>query len=225
MTPSQRRTVVNVTAAVVVAVAVGLLVSWLRATAPTTSTEQFTVAAADVEPGEVLLCDDLIDGDRDDLPVPGRATSGEILGCPVAFDGLIVSYAGEVVGDVLRRDGGSWLLVNDDAYALVTGPLGATGTPSGTNSGLAVWVPSPLDRQVDQAGRAQLRGDVIEVVGEVRRADPQDGGGLTVRADELEVIAEAVEVDVPVHWRQVWVAVGLAAVAIAVAVRDRRRSE
>lgn len=220
MTPDHRRTLVNALLAVVVAVSVWVLVSWLRTTVPATTTEGLTVEAP---PGEVLLCDQLVEG-GDDLPVPGRAISGEVLACPVAFDGVRVTYVGEVVGDVLRRNGGSWLLVNDDAYALVTGPLGGSATPSGLNSGLAVWVPTPLDQRVDTPGRSGLRGDVVEVTGTVMRADPDDGGGLTIRASELEVVAEAVEVEVPVHWRQVGAAVVLAIVALALAYRDRRRT-
>lgn len=222
MTPDQRRTLGNLALAVAVVVGVSLLVGWLRGTAPTADTAGLRVEAADVPPGEVLLCEDLDSDDQDDLPVPGRAFSGEVLACPAAFDGRLVTYAGEVVGDVLRRDGGSWVLANDDAYGLVSGPLGASGEPSGTNSGLSVWLPAPQDELVRTAGRADVRGDVILVTGRVFRADPDDGGGLTIRATDVEVIAEAVAVEAPVHWRQVWAAAALGAVAVLLALRDRR---
>ncbi len=174
-------------------------------------------------PDEVLRCDDLADGAASDADDPGRARSTEVLACPSAFDGRVVTYVGEVVGDVLRRDGGSWVLANDDVYALETGPLAGSGEPSGTNTGLAVWLPSPQDRLVRTAGRADLRGDVILVTGTVLRSDPADGGGLTIRATEVEVVADAVAVDTPVHWPQVWVAVGLGLLALVLAVLDRRR--
>ena len=80
-----------------------------------------------------------------------------------------------------------------------------------------------LDDTELTAGRADVRGHVVEVVADVRRADPEDGGGLTLRATELRVLAEDVPVEPPVHWRQVWVAAGLAVVAIVLVVRDRRR--
>ncbi len=223
MTPDRRRTVANALAAVALLAAVVLLVTWLRGTAPTASTEGLAIDASRVDPDRVLLCDELVEG-TPGLPNPGHAISGEVLACPVAFDGIEVTYLGEVVGDVLRRDGGSWLLVNDDAYALVTGPLQASGAPSGLNSGLAVWVPAPLDQEVDTPGRAGVRGDVVEVTGTVNRTDPADGGGLTIRATDLEVVAEAVTVDTPVHWRQVGAAAVLGLLALGVAVRDRRRT-
>lgn len=215
-----RGTAALLTLAVLVA-AITALVMWLRATAPQPGVE----VALDPESfdQEVVTCARLESGTPLDSPVRGRATSGTVLSCPGAFDGLIVTYVGEAVGDVLARDGGSWVLMNDDAYALRDGPLTLGGTPAGTNSGLTVWLPEPLDDLVDQPGRPDVRGDVLHVTGTVRRADPEDGGGLTLRALEARVLAEAVEVEPPVHWRQVGAAAVLGVLAILVLVGERRR--
>ena len=222
MTPERRSAVVSAALTVAVVVVVALTISWLRDTAPTVEGVDLRVEEAAVPPEELLTCERLAEEPPDDLPQPGRATSGQVLECPELFDGLVVSYAGEVVGDVLRRDGGSWLLLNDDAYALEVGPLAETGEFRGTNSGLAVWAPSPQDRRIETAGRAGVRGDVVEVTGTVRRSDPEDGGGLTIRAQELEVLASAVAVDAPVHWRQVAVAGVLVVLTLLLVLRDRR---
>lgn len=218
----RRRTLLNGLVAVGVVVAVAVLVAWLRATAPTVDDERLRIDVEEVTADQLLTCEQLADEAAGAVPERGRATSGQVLECPAAFDGRTVSYVGEVVGDVLQRDGGSWLLVNDDDYALRTGPLGASGVPSGTNSGLSVWLPDPLDERVDTPGRAGVRGDVVLVTGEVLRADPADGGGLTLRAEDVEVVAEEVVLDVPVHWRQVGAAAVLAVVAVALTLRDRR---
>jgi hypothetical protein len=202
-------------------VAITMLVVWLRDTAPVADTRAAAVPAAEVEPGMLLLCDDLQGDERSDLPAAGRATSGEVLRCPADFDGRIVTYVGEVVGDVLGRNEGSWVLMNDDAYGLVTGPLGASRVPRGTNSGLSVWLPSPMDLLAQAPGRAERRGDVLQVVGVVHRADPKDGGGLTVRADEVTLLSPAVELKVPLHTRQLAAAVVLAIVAGFLTLRDR----
>ena len=214
-------------------VATGLLLAaiagvmvWLRATAPTSPTETAVVLPGDDAP---LSCDEIEGGRGAALPQAdepiGRAVSGEVLACPYAFDGRLVTYVGEVVGDVLARDGGSWLLVNDDPYALEHGPLTAGGTPAGSNSGLTVWLPDPLDELADEPGRADVRGDVLEVTGRVHRTDPADGGGLTIRASDARVVAEAVMVETPVHWRQVAVAGVLAALALVTLWRERQRRE
>jgi hypothetical protein len=69
-----------------------------------------------------------------------------VTSCPAAYDGHRVTYVGELVGDLLRREGGAWVLVNDDDYALRVGPLPAHPELRGTNSGLSVWLPDPLPR-------------------------------------------------------------------------------
>lgn len=210
-------------ATVLLVAAVGAVVVWLRATAPTSPTDASVQSL--LPDDDPLRCDELADDVSEAGAAPvGRALSAEVLACPFDFDGLLVTYGGEVVGDVLARDGGSWLLVNDDSYAL-EGPLTAGGTPRGANSGLTVWLPDPLDELVDEPGRAEVRGDVLLVTGQIHRTDPADGGGLTIRAEEAEVLAEAVAIEEPVHWRQVGVAVVLSALALLALWRERGRRD
>jgi hypothetical protein len=126
-----------------------------------------------------------------DLPADTRVTSEMITACPTAYDGLRVTYVGELVGDLLRRDGGAWVLVNDDDYALGYGPLPTHREHQGTNAGLTVWLPDEHAEQVTGLGRPNTRGDVVELEGHIRRADPEDGGGLTLRADNMRTIQPA----------------------------------
>ena len=121
----------------------------------------------------------------------GRVSSAMILACPVRFDGLRVSYTGELVGDLLHRDGGAWVMVNDDDYAITYGPLPTHREYQGTNSGLSVWLPDDLLDEVTGLGRPDQRGDVVQLEGAVLRTDPDDGGGLTLRADRIEVLRPA----------------------------------
>lgn len=162
-----------------------------------------------------------VDDVRSQLDLRGRVTSTMVLGCPAAFDGLEVRYVGEVVGDVLERRGGAWVLVNDDEYALDVGPLPAHGAHRGTNAGLTVWLPAEAVEQISGLGRPNQRGDVIEVRGRLLRTDPADGGGLTIRAEEVEVVAAAVRVAEPLHVAQLWLAV--VAVVVAAGVWGLRR--
>lgn len=143
--------------------------------------------------------EDRLDDLRSRLRPEGRLTSAIATACPRLLDGRAVVYVGEVVGDVLRRDGGAWLLVNDDAYALEVGPFGPHREQRGFNAGLAVWLPDGLHEALGEPGRHGRRGDVILIEGTFLRADPTDGGGMTVRADTIEVLAPSTAVVEPLN--------------------------
>ncbi len=161
---------------------------------------------------------------RDAQTPRARISSSQVFACPRAYDGLEVTYAGEVVGELLPRTGGVWAQVNDDAYALETGPMVGHREHAGFNTGLAVWVPDGLHERIDGVGRPAMRGDVVLVTGTLLRADPDDGGGVTLRADGLEVLATATAVDVPLHTTQAIIAALLLAVAFAALLWARRRA-
>lgn len=154
---------------------------------------------------------------------PGeRISSDQIFACPQAFDGLDIVFAGEAIGDVLPRRGGAWVQVNDDAYALEVGPLGRHDDRRGPNSGLSVWLPDGLHEQLSGLGGPERRGDVVLLTGTLRRADPEDGGGTTLRAEELTVLADSVALDEPLHLPQAIVAALLAAGTVGLLVWSHR---
>jgi hypothetical protein len=165
-----------------------------------------------------------IDELRGQLDPAGRITSAIVFACPRLLAGSEVVYIGEVVGDVLRRTGGAWVQVNDDDYALEVGPFGAHRERRGFSSGLAVWLPDGLHEQLGAPGRYGQRGDVIRVEGVLLRADPDDGGGITVRAERMEVLAASTPVEEPLHVPLVLSAAAAAVLALAVWAWDRRRT-
>ncbi len=152
----------------------------------------------------------------------GRVTAAIVTACPRLFDGREVVHVGEVVGDVLRRDGGAWVTLNDDPYALELGPFGPHRERSGANSGLAVWLPDGLHEDLGAAGRHGRRGAVLRVEGVLERADPANGGGLAIRAERAEVLAAPVEVVEPLD-RTLATAALAAALTAAVALLHARR--
>lgn len=152
-----------------------------------------------------------------------RVTSEVIVGCPALFDGRRVSYIGEPVGDLLARDGGAWVLVNDDDYALTIGPLPSHRRNRGTNTGLSVWLPDPLAEQLTGLGRPGVWGDVVEIEGKIVRTDPADGGGLTLRAEALTVLQPSSPVNEPFNRPQLALAAA-AVLAATFAFTVRRRA-
>lgn len=207
------------------------LVGWLRATAPPPVDDlDFIVPAAQEanDPASQIVSCERTLPDRSTLPqnapAPdpiGRVTSSEVVECPDVFDQRSVLYIGEVIGDVLSRDGGAWVLMNDDAYALESGPLPTYGAFRGTNSGLAVWLEGDIADLVTHPGSSSWRGDVLAVRGVLLRADPDDGGGLTIRATDAEVVAPAVRLSRPLHRTQAIAALLLGMAAAGLVLRER----
>ena len=227
--PVHPRTLAQLAVVVLALVVVGVTLRTVRATAPVSTLPAVGSATSDEDDPGVATCERTLPDAPDTeeaiarIDPVGLVDSAEVIECPDAFDGHVVVYMGEVVGDVLQRDGGAWVLVNDDAYALELGPLSAHDEFSGTNSGLSVWLPAPLPEL--EPGGADVRGTIIRVRGVVHRADPADGGGLTIRgldADSTSVVAEAQRVDRPVHWGQAAVAVAFAFAAGAIYLLERR---
>jgi hypothetical protein len=110
--------------------------------------------------------------------------------CPAIYDGLTVTYTGEVVGQVLQRDDHAWVQLNDDAYANVLGPLGSHGVAAGANSGIGVRIPLAAAKAIRNVGANERQGDRIEVRGVFWRSYPGDGGGTVIRAEQVEIVEE-----------------------------------
>jgi hypothetical protein len=114
---------------------------------------------------------------------PVTVAADDLIECPAAFDGVTVSYRGEAVRAILRRGPRSWVHLNDDRYALELGPLYDHRTAVGGNSGIPVSIPTSVADTIRNVGGPRHRGDVLQVTGVFRRADPRDGGGPTIQAD------------------------------------------
>lgn len=118
-------------------------------------------------------------------PLSEEVTSTLLVECPTHYDRRTVSYTGEVVSAVLRRDGYAWVQLNDDAYATSLGPLPSHGVAAGANSGIGVAIPLEAADRITAVGGPEVRGDRLTVRGTFFAADPADGGGTTIRADQV----------------------------------------
>ncbi len=105
-----------------------------------------------------------------------------------AWDGRVVSFAGEAVGEALARGDHAWLQINDDAYQVRD--LGVARPLAGYNSGQAIWAPLELARRVRRFGDYRNQGDAVRVTGEFHAACREHGGDMDIHATGLEVVRE-----------------------------------
>lgn len=105
---------------------------------------------------------------------------------PAAWDGHLVTFTGEAVGEAMARGGEVWLHLNDDAYTETSIAGGAA--PQGYNSGLAVVVAAQDAEVVTVYGDYRHRGDTVRISGIFNAACPEHGGDMDVHASEISVV-------------------------------------
>ncbi len=102
---------------------------------------------------------------------PVSAESGkELVENSVHFDGMIVTFRGEVVG-VLARGDSAWVNVLDNGVAI------------------GVWCRAADAKKVSIVGDYTHIGDTVEVVGTFHFACTEHGGDLDIHAENFTVLA------------------------------------
>lgn len=97
-------------------------------------------------------------------------SSTELINNAKSCDGRIVSYEGEVIGDVMKRATGAWININDGENAI------------------GIWGSSSLAKDIIYTGSHKSFGDKVEVTGIFHRACPEHGGDLDIHAQSLRKI-------------------------------------
>lgn len=181
---------------------------------------------AGADPRDEIICPEPVprEGQRrdtqDETPQPLQVSSNQLFDCPQAYDGQQVVYRGEVVGALLRRDGGVWAQLNDDVYAELLGPLPAHRDYRGGNAGVGVLLPREVAEQVSYIGGPQTRGDVLEVSGTFHRVDAT-GEVAIIRADGGQLTADGAPFpDPPLTDRRIAAIIALL-VAVGTVVAER----
>jgi hypothetical protein len=139
------------------------------------------------------------------MNVPGDVTKG------LFWNGKEVKFHGEAIGEVMVRGDYAWIHLNDDAYMVTNIEEGAK--LGGYNSGIAVWIPAQLTKQIDTYGDYQHEGSIVEVEGVFNGACREHGGDLDIHAKSLKLLRAGHVVDDPIPAWKAALAVLLAAVA------------
>lgn len=141
---------------------------------------------------------------------PALVTDRDLVERSAELDGQWVAFQGEALGDLMVRGDTAWLNVG------------------GGNFAIGVLMPAVQGARVKTLGSYRFYGDVVRVVGIFHRADPAQGGDLDIVASSLEVVTPGRPRPEPPVGSRVYLAVGLALLALALfraARLVRRRSE
>ena len=98
-------------------------------------------------------------------------SSSELIRNAREYDGKLIAYSGEVIGEVMSRGESAWVNLNDGENAL------------------GIWMSAALAKEIKFMGSYKSRGDQLEVVGVFHRACFEHGGDLDIHARSLLKIA------------------------------------
>jgi hypothetical protein len=98
-------------------------------------------------------------------------SSSELINHAAQYDGKVVVYEGELVGDVMVRGNFSWLNINDGVNAI------------------GIWANNSLIKDIKYTGSFKSRGDWVEVSGVFHRSCSEHGGDLDIHAQALRKIS------------------------------------
>jgi hypothetical protein len=172
--------------------------------------------------GVLLVATRAIAAAQAPIPAPGSAALVEDAR---QWDGQLVRFSGEAIGEAMRRGDMAWIHLNDDAYGLA--PAGTNPGPAGANSGIAVWVEAAMASQISSFGVYRRHGDLVEVTGTFHAACPQHGGDMDIHAASLRIIRPGYPTAHPIRPSRMIAAGILAALTLAlfmINLRVDRRS-
>lgn len=94
-------------------------------------------------------------------------SSAELINNAKQYDGKVVIYKGEVIGDLMMRGEFAWVNVSDGVNAI------------------GIWANKDLVKGIVYTGSYKSKGDRVEVKGVFHRACLEHGGDLDIHADLL----------------------------------------
>lgn len=136
----------------------------------------------------------------------GSVTSQDLIDHAKTFDNKMITYQGEVIGDIMIRGDFAWVNVRD-----------------GVNT-IGVWIPLREIGKIKYKGGYKFIGDTVKVTGIFHKACPEHGGDLDIHAITMEVIKPGFKRDMLVDKRKVFLALGLLALTLVlmlIVVRKR----
>jgi hypothetical protein len=94
-------------------------------------------------------------------------SSSELINKSKEYDDKLITYTGEVIGDVMLRGEFAWVNINDGDNAL------------------GVWMSAALAKEIKFVGNYKFRGDSLEIMGIFHHACLEHGGDLDIHAQTL----------------------------------------
>ena len=97
-------------------------------------------------------------------------SSTDLINNAKQYDGKVVDYRGEVIGDIMIRGQYAWVNINDGQNAI------------------GIWTTKTLIKNITYNGSYGFKGDVVEIMGIFHRSCSEHGGDLDIHAQSIRKI-------------------------------------
>lgn len=94
-------------------------------------------------------------------------SSTELINNAKLYDGKIISYSGETIGDIMARKEYAWVNLNDGKNAV------------------GIWIKRELTHGIQYSGSYNVKGDWVEIKGIFHRSCPEHGGDFDIHAQSI----------------------------------------
>ncbi len=94
-------------------------------------------------------------------------SSADLINNAKQYDGKVVDYRGEVIGDIMIRGQYAWVNINDGQNAI------------------GIWTTMTLIKKIAYKGSYGFKGDVVEIIGIFHRSCPEHGGDMDIHAQSI----------------------------------------
>ena len=121
-----------------------------------------------------------------DTPAGVDVNSASLVENANLWNGRMITFKGEAIGECMVRGKMAWIHLNDDAYMEKNIEEGAA--LGGYNSGHAVWVSAEMARKIRFFGDFKHDGDIVKVVGVFNAACREHGGDMDIHASSMEIL-------------------------------------
>ncbi len=130
-------------------------------------------------------------------------SSSELIERAKEYDGKIVSFQGEAIGDIMQRENFCWINVNDGVNAV------------------GIWLKTGLTKKVTYTGSYKFNGDTVLIQGKFNRACLEHGGDLDIHAGSLMIIKSGFPVEEKISVQKYKAAIGFLGVVLCFGILRR----
>jgi hypothetical protein len=123
-------------------------------------------------------------------------SSTDLINNAKQYDGKVVDYRGEVIGDIMIRNQYAWVNINDGQNAI------------------GIWGLKTLIKSITHKGSYGFKGDVVEITGKFNRSCPEHGGDLDIHAQTMRKVTSGKQGSESLDFNKIKIALILLGIAL-----------